>query len=75
MKRQLVSELIEVADGLDEDEVNVLLTIAHRLAMGQQRYGPLVILRDRRDWAKEASEELLDGCVYLAIKALKERAR
>lgn len=71
MKATLESELSEVAHGLGEDELNVLLAIAHRLQLGQRQYGELVVLRDPRNFHKEASEEFLDASVYLAIEMLK----
>jgi len=59
---------------LGGDERRVLLEIAKRLAMGQRTYGRLDIDRERRDMQREASEELFDGCVYLACLSLMKKA-
>jgi hypothetical protein len=56
---------------LGDDEVRVVALVAKRLAIGRKCYGPLDIKGDRRDWRHEASEELLDGCVYLAAETLR----
>ncbi len=59
---------------LGDDERRVLETIAARLRMGARQYGPLDIGGDARDWQREAAEELLDGCVYLACEAMRRKA-
>ena len=66
-------ELFDVVRQLGEDEVRVLTAIARRLAMGRRQYGPLDVQGDRRDWKREAAEELLDGCVYLAAETMRQR--
>lgn len=45
------------------------------LERGRAQYGELVLRQDRRDFAREASEELRDGLVYLAAAALKKSGR
>ena len=67
----LRSELVTVTQGLNEDELAVLLAIAKRLAMGQKQYGPLAIKGDPRDFTHEAHEEFLDASVYLAIQTIR----
>jgi hypothetical protein len=59
---------------LGADERRVLEVIAARLRMGARTYGALDVANDARDWRREASEELLDGCVYLACEAMRRRA-
>lgn len=56
---------------LGDDEVRVLAEIARRLLFGQGVYGRLTLASDPRDMQREASEELLDGCVYLACASLR----
>lgn len=56
---------------LADDEVAVLCQIAERLAMGRTLYGKLDIATDKRDWQKEAREEVFDLAVYLAIALVK----
>jgi hypothetical protein len=65
------TELLEVVGTLGKDERRVLLLIARRLAAGARLYGVLNVQGDRRDWQKEATEELLDGCVYLACETIR----
>ena len=57
--------------GLGQDEIRVLQRIADRLRLGAKTYGRLSLAKDKRDWNKEGSEELLDGTVYFAIESLK----
>lgn len=68
------NELISMVQCLEPDAVEVLRAIAGRLQLGQRQYGQLRIDGDQRDWHKEASDEFLDGAVYLAIETIK-RAR
>ena len=60
---------------LGRDEVRVLLWLAERLADGARRYGVLDLGTDRRDFAKEAGEEAIDGLAYLAMDALQRMGR
>jgi len=53
------------------DEEDVLRVIRERVELGQKQYGKLDIARDEREWTKEALEETLDLCVYLAIRLVK----
>lgn len=66
-------ELLDVVSKLGEDERRVLLAIARRLALGAKAYGPLDVNGDRRNWRAEATEELLDACVYLSCQSIKEK--
>lgn len=67
--------LVGQCRGLGEGELRVLEAIAKRLRMGRDQYGPLRPVPDARDWKREASEELLDGCVYLACETLRQRSK
>ena len=58
---------------LNDDERDVLLAVAKRLAMGREVYGPLSIAHDPRDWRKEAHEEFLDGAIYLACETIRTK--
>jgi hypothetical protein len=66
-----VEELGALAADLGDDEVRLLVLVGRRLLMGQRSYGRLDVTDDPRDWAREAAEELLDGCVYLACEAMR----
>lgn len=64
-------ELKEIYMNLGEYERKVLLGVGARLVKGQIQYGSLVSPdKDGRCWLQEASEEALDGCVYLALQLL-----
>lgn len=63
--------LVSVSRSMGPDERRVLLLVAERLAMGEGVYGQLAIATDRRDMMREASEELIDAAVYLAIATLQ----
>ena len=67
--------LVGECRGLGEGELHVLHAIAKRLRMGRQQYGALRPVPDSRDWKREATEELLDGCVYLACETLRQRSK
>lgn len=67
----MTTKLAKLIVQLGPDEIRVLERIAERLAMGRKQYGELAVENDPRDWKREASEELLDGCVYLAIASLR----
>lgn len=49
-------------------ERTALMKIATRLFMGQKAYGELTYRK--KNWAREAMEEAMDGCVYLAAALL-----
>jgi hypothetical protein len=46
------------------DECAVINAFVQRLEVGFERYGALDLASDRRDWRKEASEEVDDFVVY-----------
>jgi|HubBroStandDraft_2_1064218.scaffolds.fasta_scaffold47142_4 hypothetical protein len=72
MSREALDRELDAACAeLGDDEVRVVVLVAKRLAVGRKCYGPLDIKGDPRDWRHEASEELLDGCVYLAAETLR----
>ncbi len=53
----------------------IIELIRKRLEKGKREYGQQVDPFDGRDWQKEALEELLDGCVYLATAILKLKSK
>lgn len=65
-------DILRVFRQLGVHEREVLCHLADRLLMGQRTYGELKS-EDTRDWAKEASEEALDGCIYLALQTMSLR--
>jgi hypothetical protein len=72
----LLSDLGALLKRLNDDEREVLLSVAKRLVMGREVYGPLSIEHDPRDWKREAHEEFLDGAIYLACETIrKQRAK
>jgi hypothetical protein len=70
---ELAPEWINVSD-LGPDERLVVKLIVARIRHGQGLYGALDIMRNPKDWAHEASEEFLDGAVYMAMESIR-RAR
>ena len=56
-------------------KVMIIKLIKARLEKGKREYGQQVDPFDGRDWEKEALEELLDGCVYLATAILKLKGK
>jgi hypothetical protein len=70
-----LGQLLLICAELGPDERRVIALIAERLAAGRRIYGELDLEADRRDFAAEASEELIDGAIYLAAGALKAERR
>jgi hypothetical protein len=69
----MIDELTRLASKLAPDELRVLLEVARRLKMGRRVYGKLDLATDRRDFQREAAEELIDAAVYSACLALRTR--
>lgn len=69
-----LAELIELVSQLDTDERRIMLVIAKRLTHGAKQYGVWRLSSDKRDWAKEAGEEMADALVYLAAGQLTKEA-
>jgi hypothetical protein len=66
--------LLRAVAVLGTDELAVLTLIATRLAQGRDTYGTLHLERDRRDFPREALEEVADGMFYVGA-ALVQRTR
>lgn len=66
-----------ILDGLNDDEravvLDVAIGLAQRMATGRKRYAPLDLASDKRDWVREAREEMLDGAAYLACALVQRR--
>lgn len=60
-------------EGLGPDELRVVARVVERLRMGQKQYGALDIAGNAKDWRAEATEEFLDGAIYLAMQSIRER--
>lgn len=71
----LLDEFWTLAEGLGDDELDMAVEGARRLAMGRKAYGELVLSLDGRDPLAEAAPELADFFVYRSWAALKERRR
>jgi hypothetical protein len=65
-------ELAAILDLLGEDEVRVLARIAARLLRAAEIYGRLDVAGDRRDFGKEAREEIEDSLVHAACGWLRQ---
>lgn len=68
-------ELASLAGSMGDDECRILVRVARRLKFGEGRYGPLNLAKDRRDFMKEAAEEVLDWLVYVEGHAERESLR
>lgn len=66
--RTLRRDLAVIAQHLGPDELAVLVTLASRAWAGQARYGCLALRQDRRDFRREAVEELVDALFYLTAE-------
>jgi hypothetical protein len=65
-------ELTAATSWLGDDEIRVLARIAERLRHGAGVYGQMHVASDRREFRKEAREEVEDALVYLACAWLKQ---
>ena len=74
---EMMDEFLEILEQLNPDERAVVLgaslMLARRMLTGRQRYAPLDLATDKRDWLAEAAEEACDGLAY-AIAAKVQRA-
>ena len=66
---------LKEAVGLNIMNEQIIELIKARLEKGKREYGQQVDPFDGRNWEKEALEELLDGCVYLATAILKLKSK
>ncbi len=63
--------LLSIWAKLGADERRVVLALAERMVAGREVYGDLNLTRDKRDFLREAGQELLDAVAYLAMDALR----
>lgn len=73
LRSAALRDLANCIPDLQGDELRVLARIAQRLVVGAGVYGVLKLETDSRDMVREASEELLDATVYLAIETIRRR--
>jgi hypothetical protein len=71
----LRQDLTNVAGQLGHDELRVLVLLATRIRDGQARYGHLDVRRDRRNFARETLEEVIDGLFYIGAVLLRRARR
>ena len=64
-------ELADIYAALNADERAVLMEIARRLVVGRRQYGALNLATDRRNFRREAFEEVVDMAVYMACDRVK----
>lgn len=60
---------------LNAGERAVLELLGRRLGDGRRVYGPLYPVVDRREWKREALEEIADALVYVACELVRLGAR
>lgn len=72
-------ELTAILENLNDDERNVVLgvalKVARRVHMGRQQYGALDLATDRRNWMDEIEAEMLDGNIYVEFAKLTSERR
>lgn len=47
--------------------------VRERLDLGRERYGPLDLATDQRDFTAEMREELIDALAYAAMESVRQR--
>lgn len=65
-------ELEVLLTSLGPDEVRILVRVARRLEFGRLRYGDMNLKKDKRNFKKEATEEILDWLVYTESELERE---
>ena len=68
-----IQEITGIMLALNDDEVEVLMACARRLAGGRREYGPLDLDANPRDWAEELFQETADAVVYCAILSVRAK--
>lgn len=68
-------ELDSLLTNLGPDEVRILVRVARRLEFGRLRYGDMNLKKDKRNFKKEATEEILDWLVYTESELEREHQR
>jgi hypothetical protein len=58
---------------MNGDERESMLMLLDKLAAGRERYGPLNLDSDGRDWNDEASDEAIDLMCYLMFGRVKRK--
>jgi hypothetical protein len=71
----LLQDLNDVAAQLGNDELKVFVLLATRVRDGRDRYGHLDVRRDRRNFACETLEEVVDGLFYIGAVLLRHGRR
>jgi len=70
-RENLVGRLFTASASLGDDELLVLATIAERAVMGGEKYGPIDVANDPRNFRRETAEELLDACFYSTCELIR----
>lgn len=73
LRRSIVARVYDQRRSLDE--LRVIDEVLSGLERGADRYGPLVVGSDERDWGKEAAEECRDLLAYLAMDQIARQHR
>lgn len=70
-KEKQLKNLLSITQDLNNDELEVIVTVAEGLQTGRKVYGPIDVYKDIRDWHQEALEEARDLAVYLSAAILR----
>ena len=71
-RHALMGELRGLIECATDDELRVVHTIVSRfMGLGRRNYGPLNLATDKRDFAKEMSEEAIDALIYWAAEVVQ----
>ncbi len=71
-REDLIRGIVDTLRTLERDEIHLIELITTRIRHGYAQYGVLDIKGNAKDWRREASEELLDACAYLAMQVIRE---
>ena len=67
----VVADLLELFSRATPDELDVLGEVWERIEYGRRLYGPWDSAGEQRDLGRERDEEIFDGLVYAAQKAVR----
>jgi len=69
-KRGDTTAILQALDQFNSDETAVIRVLCDRLMLGRQRYKPLDLASDTRNWKRELGEEVMDAVIYASFDYL-----
>lgn len=72
----MLDQIVEDLMRMNQDELLVVKYVCSGvLGKGRQKYGPLDLAADQRDFARETAEEVRDSFFYIGSRVIAESIR